>query len=304
MEKDCAIILCTKNGAEFLADQLESLKNQTHGFDLYINDDGSDDKTEELIKNFQKKTRINIFYTQNIYNSAPKNFLNTLKLIKQEYSFYFFCDQDDIWEKNKIEISKKKLANVDKNLPCLFCTKTLIIDANSMVIDSSKTFQRPPCLSNAIVQSIAGGNTMCFNHKTKILLDQIFSINDVVSHDWITYLLVSAFEGKIIYSSNPLVKYRKHKNNLIGPNKSLDEMLLRINGLLRGQMRIWSEKNLNVLNDFDLPERSKEILDKFEKKAHKGNFFERFKFIFNSNVFRQTFLSNLALHFAILIRKI
>ena len=256
MVSDCAIILCTKNGEKFLQEQLDSLEAQTHHFDLYINDDGSNDQTDKIIKNFQKRSKYQIHYTRNIYNSAPMNFLKTLKEIKHQYDLYFFCDQDDIWEKNKIEISKKKLASIDQNIPSLFCTSTLIINQMSDVIDSSKIFEKEPCFSNALVQSIAGGNTMCFNHQTRNLLDKIINLDSVVSHDWIAYMLVSALGGKVIYSSDSLVKYRKHKKNLIGPNKSIKEMYSRIYQLFQGRMREWTKKNLLILNEFKLPNKS------------------------------------------------
>ena len=174
----------------------------------------------------------------------------------------------------------------------------------SDVIDSSKIFEKEPCFSNALVQSIAGGNTMCFNHHTRNLLDKIINLDSVVSHDWIAYMLVSALGGKVIYSSDSLVKYRKHKKNLIGPNKSIKEMYSRIYQLFQGRMREWTKKNLLILNEFKLPNKSQEILNQFENKAHNGNFFERVNFIVNSNVFRQTYLSNVALHFAIFLKKI
>ena len=63
MFSDCAIILCTKNGEKFLQEQLDSLEAQTHGFDLYINDDGSNDQTYKIIKNFQKRSKYQIHYT-------------------------------------------------------------------------------------------------------------------------------------------------------------------------------------------------------------------------------------------------
>ncbi len=304
MVSDCAIILCTKNGDKFLQEQLDSLEAQTHHFDLYINDDGSNDQTDTIIKKFQKRSKYQIHYTRNIHNSAPMNFLKTLKKIERKYDLYFFCDQDDIWEKNKIEISKIRLASLDQKIPSLFCTSTLIINQMSDVIDSSKIFKKEPCFSNALVQSIAGGNTMCFNHQTRNLLDKILHLESVVSHDWIAYMLVSAFGGKVIYSSDSLVKYRKHKKILIGPNKSIKEMYSRIYQLLQGRMRDWTKKNLLILNEFSLPNKSKEILNQFETKAHNGNFFERINFIVNSNVFRQTYLSNVALHFAIFLKKI
>ena len=304
MTSDCAIILCTKNGENFLTEQLKSLEEQCQNFDLYINDDGSSDKTEEIIKNFQKKTKIKIIYTKKNYDSATKNFLKTLKSIKNKYDYYFFCDQDDIWDKKKIEISKIKLDSFQPDIPSLFCSSTEIINPKSKIIDSSKIFKRKPCFSNALVQSIAGGNTMSFNHETKLLLDKIVSIDSVVSHDWITYILVTAHGGKVSYSSIPLVKYRKHENNLIGPNKSLNEIFFRIYLLSKGQMRDWTKKNLRVLNEFGLTRNSEKILNRFEKEAHNGNFFERLKYTIRSDVFRQTYLSNVALHFAILLKKI
>tara|TARA_B100000989_G_scaffold103607_1_gene75851 strand:- start:1645 stop:2559 length:915 start_codon:yes stop_codon:yes gene_type:complete len=304
MTSDCAIILCTKNGENFLTEQLKSLEEQCQNFDLYINDDGSSDKTEEIIKNFQKKTKIKIIYTKKNYDSATKNFLKTLKSIKNKYDYYFFCDQDDIWDKKKIEISKIKLDSFQQDIPSLFCSSTEIINPKSKIIDSSKIFKRKPCFSNALVQSIAGGNTMSFNHETKLLLDKIVSIDSVVSHDWITYILVTAHGGKVSYSSIPLVKYRKHENNLIGPNKSLNEIFFRIYLLSKGQMRDWTKKNLRVLNEFGLTRNSEKILNRFEKEAHNGNFFERLKYTIRSDVFRQTYLSNVALHFAILLKKI
>ena len=202
------------------------------------------------------------------------------------------------------EISKMELASLDQKIPSLFCTSTLIINQMSDVIDSSKIFKKEPCFSNALVQSIAGGNTMCFNHQTRDLLDKIINLDSVVSHDWMAYILVSALGGKVIYSSDSLVKYRKHKKNLIGPNKSIKEMYSRIYQLFQGRMREWTKKNLLILNEFKLPNKSQEILNQFENKAHNGNFFERVNFIVNSNVFRQTYLSNVALHFAIFLKKI
>ena len=66
MVSDCAIILCTKNGEKFLQEQLDSLEAQTHHFDLYINDDGSNDQTYKIIKNFQRDQNIR-FITQEIF---------------------------------------------------------------------------------------------------------------------------------------------------------------------------------------------------------------------------------------------
>ena len=48
------ILLCTRNGAKFLALQLESLERQTHtNWRVWASDDGSQDRTREILAQFQ-----------------------------------------------------------------------------------------------------------------------------------------------------------------------------------------------------------------------------------------------------------
>ena len=55
-DKKVAIVLSTYNGEKYIEKQLESLVNQTYkNIDIYIRDDGSKDKTTEIIEKYESK---------------------------------------------------------------------------------------------------------------------------------------------------------------------------------------------------------------------------------------------------------
>lgn len=50
------ILMSTYNGERFLAEQIESIRQQTHtDWQLLIRDDGSKDRTREIIQDFVKR---------------------------------------------------------------------------------------------------------------------------------------------------------------------------------------------------------------------------------------------------------
>ena len=299
-----AIVLCTKDGSLFLEKQLISLFQQTDSkFDLYINDDGSTDKTFEILKSFKKmhkSAKINI--TTHKFGCSNKNFIETLKNVPDIYDYYFFCDQDDIWMRDKIKNSTLALSDY-KDIPALFCGRTTLIDTNDKKIGQSPLFSKKPTLNNALVQSISGGNTMCFNQETKKLLNQVDSTM-IPAHDWLTYIIVTAHNGKVIYTSNSQVLYRWHNKNQIGPNQSVMARLKRLNLLFQGDFRNWVKSNNEIRSKYKLPDNSSNLIELFIKKIHNGNLFERIIYFFKLNIYRQQTISNFMLFLAVVIKKI
>tara|TARA_B100000989_G_scaffold150828_1_gene112432 strand:+ start:7150 stop:8067 length:918 start_codon:yes stop_codon:yes gene_type:complete len=304
--KDSAIIVCTKNGQKFIEEQMLSIFNQTNkNFDIFINDDGSSDKTMKILNSLKTKNKnFNIQITDISYGSATKNFLNTLKKVPNCYKYYFFCDQDDIWYRNKVQRSVDVHQTFISDIPSLYCSRTVIIDAKNKSVGKSPLFRFRPSFKNAIVQSLAGGNTMCVNQKTKSLLDSIKKINSVTSHDWMCYLLVSGNNGNIYYDTIPSLSYRKHNNNQIGPNQSLSARLKRLQKLFKGEFREWTKSNITVLQDLKLSRSSKTFLKTFKTKVHEGDIFNRISYIIRLGVYRQNLLSTLVLIFSVMIKKI
>ena len=167
----------------------------------------------------------------------------------------------------------------------------------------SPLFKRSPSFRNALVQSIAGGNTMIFNSKTKDLLKQVDLSKTVVSHDWITYLFVSAVGGKVIYEPKPLIKYRIHDKNLVGSNIGFKAFLKRFNILYNGSWMKWINANIEQLNNIVLTD-NKNHFEIFIKMRESRNLLKRLNYLFRYKFYRQTFMGEITLFMMVLMRKL
>ena len=119
------ILMAVYNGGSYLKEQLESIRRQTYTkWKLIVRDDGSSDNPAEVLSEFAASTdnEVTVFINNPPEGSAKKNFA---RLIKDASSsqYIMFCDQDDIWKDDKIEISikamKKLEAKYGSNMPLL-----------------------------------------------------------------------------------------------------------------------------------------------------------------------------------------
>lgn len=95
--------MATFNGSRFLAEQLESIANQTkRPVELVVTDDGSTDGTLEILRGFRKTASFPVKIYENKKNLGfSDNFLRASSLCSEEW--ISFCDQDDIWLPNKLK---------------------------------------------------------------------------------------------------------------------------------------------------------------------------------------------------------
>lgn len=125
-----SIILCTYNRAHTLRATIDSILKQTYTlFELIIVDDGSTDKTQELLAEY-KDNRIRIFcLAENSYYCAAANF--GIEKAKGEY--VAFATSDDTWSPYKLE---KQVEYLEKCRACGACfTFAGIIDENGESAD-------------------------------------------------------------------------------------------------------------------------------------------------------------------------
>src|SRR5207249_955486 len=73
---------------------------------------------------------------------------------------YAFCDQDDIWEPDRLESAIGWMQTHDATTPLMYCSRTATMTETGNLVGHSPLFSRPPSFRNALVQSIAGGNTI------------------------------------------------------------------------------------------------------------------------------------------------
>ena len=196
--KKVAILLCTRNGENYLTEQLESLiKQKNIKISIFVSDDKSSDSTIKILKKKKYKKYIKKIFYKN-FGSASKNFHFLLNNVSANFDFYAFCDQDDIWKKNKIERAIKKLGSEFD----LYGSRTCLVNKFGKKTELSLKFSKKPSFKNSLVQNIAGGNTMVFSKKLFKFIKKMH-INNSPSHDWATYIICSFIGFKIYYDQVP-----------------------------------------------------------------------------------------------------
>lgn len=136
----CLILLSTYNGEKYLPELLESVLAQKDIYvDILARDDGSTDKTVEILKKYD---RVKVYGGNNL--KPAKSFLNLIWKADINYDYYALCDQDDVWKEEKIISAVKCIENIDK--PALYSSAVEVVDKDLTFIRKSftdNTFKNP-----------------------------------------------------------------------------------------------------------------------------------------------------------------
>ena len=228
------ILLCTYNGARFLAAQLASIEQQSHqNWRLIVSDDGSADATLAIVQHFAQRTGKPVELRQGPRLGPAANFQTLAADPAITGDYFAFCDQDDVWHREKLTRALDWMRGAPSDVAAVYGARTRLVCAGGKPIGYSRHFRRPPQFANALVQSIAGANTMLFNGATKRLFEESGPLN-VVSHDWWAYQLVSGSGGIVHYDPEPPLDYRQHEDNRIGSNRGLRAQSKRLRMVLNG----------------------------------------------------------------------
>ncbi|QHF01847.1 glycosyltransferase [Pseudomonas asturiensis] len=302
-----AILMCTCNGAAYLREQLDSFGAQTFSnWALYVSDDASTDSTRDILAEYRRRwghDRLTVF--SGPCRGFAENFISLVQRAELSADYFAFSDQDDVWFSDKLMRSVNRLACISGHTPALYCSRTRLVDARLQVIGVSALFAKPPSFRNALVQSLAGANTMLINQAARELLLQLPVQTPVVAHDWLTYLLVTGCGGRVIYEAAPSLDYRQHGANLIGANVSARDRMMRVYKMLSGRFMQWNDSNLSILHTFEhvLTEENRYVLACFERSRSQG-VLGRVRAFREAGVYRQTLRGNLSLLLAVCLGKV
>jgi glycosyltransferase involved in cell wall biosynthesis len=301
-----AVLLCAYQGEVYIEDQLVSFIEQTYPhWQLYISDDDSRDHTLKIIKRFNFKNNLRPLIFKGPKKGFASNFIDLTKRPSIKADFYAWSDQDDIWQKTKLERAIQWLDNQPSSLPVLYCSITTLVDDLNRYIGTSQIFKEPKTFQNALVQNIAGGNTMIFNEKARQLFIEASKNSAICAHDWLMYQVVTSCGGVILFDEMPSILYRQHSSNIIGNNMSIKSRINRVKQMLQGRFRTWNNQNIYALDNVynNMTVKNKMIFDHF-KMLKKASLLKRFLLYKKSGIYRQTFLQNLGLLVAIIFNKI
>src|SRR5258708_34631904 len=166
------ILLCTLNGERFLAEQLASIERQTFkNWKLIACEDGASHTTKSILQALARSFEPGkVKIIDGPRRGAPANFLFLACAKNLVSEYYAFCDQDDVWEADKLARAIDILERTGADVPAVYGSRTSLIDENGKTTGFSPLFPKTPTFPRALVQSIAGGKTMGFNQKTRELL--------------------------------------------------------------------------------------------------------------------------------------
>ena len=248
--------MATYNGVQFLEEQIISLFNQTINFDeLIIVDDCSTDETFILLKKIKDlDKRINLFRNgQNM--GVVKTFSNAIS--KSQGDYIFLCDQDDLWNENKIEYLISRIGNRS-----LIYSNAKIIDGNGCElgynysdinnlygIDSNSA----SLFKLLTLHSFVLGSSMMFKSELKKNIIPIMETHR--NHDWwICYNAILC--NGIKYTDECLLLYRFHENNLTLKHKKKSKSL---NNSIKFNKKVRRINDLEKIINLDL------VVDESEK---------------------------------------
>ena len=266
-----SILLGTYNGASFLSEQIDSVLNQSHSnWRLIIRDDGSTDTTKEILHDYRSKYPEKIMIVDSNGNlGVISNFSRLLE--SSQASYIMFCDQDDVWLPDKIELTLKKMQEIEKsnpNIPLLIHTDLKVVNRDLDILnDSYWGYQgidpQYDTLNRLLVQNVITGCTVLINKK---LADLTLPIpNEVIMHDWWLGLVATSF-GQIHHINTPTMLYRQHANNDTGATsfnfKTILKKLQNLSNINLEKYTVQSELLLSRYSK-DLRPEQKELLEAF-----------------------------------------
>ena len=156
-----AILLCTHQGERFLPRQLDSVAGQTHAdWRIWVSDDHSTDGTLDVLQDYRTKWgEDRISWVRGPGRGFVANFLTLACTPEIDSAYYAFCDQDDLWDPDKLEVALAWVTSIPPHIPAVYGARTRLIDEDDQAVGLSPLFPHPMSFANAIVQSVAGGNT-------------------------------------------------------------------------------------------------------------------------------------------------
>ena len=260
MEDKVGIMLATYNGEKYISEQIDSIIRQTYqNWIIFISDDGSTDNTMKIVNEYKKKypDKIVILTNENKFSNAKLNFANLFENVNN-MDYYMFCDQDDVFEENKIMDLLKVVKNEEKQnkIPILAYCDSKIVDSNlntiseSLVEYGNKHLPDMNLMKHVLVENYFPGCAVLFNKELKEKTGTIYK--ECEMHDW-WLTLTSALSGKIIFVNEKLHLYRQHGNNTVGAHKddtAIKKLIIRIKKMfdLKNTKQTWKNYQNTVLN--------------------------------------------------------
>lgn len=202
-----SILLPVYNGARYLQEQIDSILAQTHrDFELLIHNDGSTDGSGEILRRAAAGDS-RIMVTASDINTGQPAALRTL-LAKASAPRLMFSDQDDVWERTKVEqlfvgIGSASLAYGTSQLIDATGTAT----GNTLFDYNGAPVEGRDC-SDFLFRSIVSGHALLVDRA--VVEPGVFLV--CAPYDWLIAVLATFSDG-VVHVPDAIVWHRQHDSN-------------------------------------------------------------------------------------------
>ena len=220
-----SVAMCTYAGARFVGAQLESIAAQTRPpGELVVCDDRSPDETARIVEEFAARAKFPVRLHVNERNlGSTKNFERAISLCTGD--LIALCDQDDVWLPRKLAQLEEEFARRPR-AALVFSDAEVADEAGrptgrrlweSVRIGGAELerLREGKGLGDLLAGATVTGATAAIRADLRRLVLPIPTGLPLIHDAWIA--LLAACVGEVVAVEEPLVLYRRHAGQQVGP---------------------------------------------------------------------------------------
>lgn len=300
MEPKVNILLATYNGEKHIRRQIDSILAQTYrNIDIYIRDDGSQDRTMDILREYEKKgtsdgKRVIVLETQGENLRCPASFYEIARRCEPA-KYYAFCDQDDEWYPCKIEWAVERLEQTSEDQLMVYYTASDYLEEDGTFIRKSPKQREKLGLEDVLYYTPGSGFTIVFNEIARQKLILNCQPGNELHDRWM--LRGAACFGTAIYDERSTAAHIRHAAAVTAGDSDNGSLFLNFvrNELFGKEARMEKQYLCFFAKTFrdDLNEEENRILDLFCRT--KGSPAVWFRKVFYPKRLRQRLSGEIAL---------
>lgn len=251
LTKGVSVAMACYNGQKYLPEMLDSILSQTVlPAEIVCSDDCSTDNTVAILERYAANSPVPIRILRQAENRGYReNFYRAFEACTSEYVAY--CDQDDFWLPNKLEMAVTTLA---RKGAAMFLHTSILTDEN--LVDTGQIFRprsKPEhyAFPFAAARTHGAGHQMVFSRTTR---DMVLELGRDLEFQRLQLskllddmlLFAASLVGSIWVTTEALVKFRRHGNTVSRREKSAPASGLTDRVSRRASS---AEKQLRLAND-------------------------------------------------------
>ena len=287
-KKKIVVLLSTYNGEHYLRTQLDSILKQktSHQLDVMIRDDGSNDGTIQILKQYEMDypEKISVYYEGNI--GYIRSFFELIRKA-EGYDYYALSDQDDIWLEDKIEAAVMQCENAAYDGPLLYGSSSFLVNEQLEIMGETQKNLKGITWDNALIQNIFPGHTQVFNDALCKVLKSEIDCSKIYVHDfWITYMAL--LYGKAIFDNQSHTYYRQHGTNTVGFGKNSVEWIMERLKRIENSDNKKIAAQIGYFYDKCRMDMGEELRDKVRMFIHsQKSLWQRISYLHRTSLYRQ-----------------